>query len=358
MSVVLSICGDPGGAAAVAPVISMLSDRLEVHALCYRQARDVFQRYQIPMSELIENSEAVSRSVKSCSPDFLLLGTSVNGGDWELDALMAATGVPSLSVLDFWSNYTARFTHRSGVVCLPDRIAVMDEQARQEMAAEGFPVDRLIVTGQPAFDELAKKKAFCCNASLAQLNCDQTLSAREIRVAFVSQPILARCEKRECSKHTVLPELVDALEKISRSTKNRISLVIRPHPREYDDDFAWVQSEQISVSIDRCADPRVLLVECDLVAGMESALLLEACALGCVVASIQLNSGPHDCLPTNRMGLSLRISREKDLEPMIHSLLFDHLHRKNLLRKCCGWKLEEDATKNIVDLILGTLKTR
>ena len=61
-------------------------------------------------------------------------------------------GIPTLSIVDFWSNYTERFD------TLPDKIAIIDEQMRQEMLAEGFPDDKLVITGQPAFDCLAEKR--------------------------------------------------------------------------------------------------------------------------------------------------------------------------------------------------------
>ena len=356
MSGILSICGDPGGAAAVAPVVRMLRERTEVHAFCYRQARDVFERQKLPFLDLIENYEAISQIVKIYAPDFLLLGTSVNGGDWELDALKATAGVSSLAVLDFWSNYSARFTHRSGRMIFPDHIAVMDEQARQEMIAEGFPAGRLIVTGQPAFDRLAKTQSSFSKSYDKPFPMSEMISTRQYRVVFISQPIIPGCEGRMFSKENVLPELVCALESINRNTGNDISLIIRPHPREKDDDFSWVKSRQIALCVERGGDPWEHVAACDLVVGMDSVLLLEACALGCVVASIQLDGGEQDCLPTNRMGLSTRITDRRKLESTIHKLLFNSSHRMEIKNRCSEWRLNSDATNRVVDLIMLTLK--
>jgi hypothetical protein len=53
--------------------------------------------------------------------------------------------VPSVTVLDFWMNYAPRFADADGELsCMPDRIAVMDEQARSEMRAAGFESARIV----------------------------------------------------------------------------------------------------------------------------------------------------------------------------------------------------------------------
>ena len=81
----------------------------------------------------------------------LLTGTSYNSVDLEKKFIASARerGVPSLAVLDFWSNFALRFSRGDGgLENIPDRIAVMDEWAREEMIAAGFDATRLVVTAR------------------------------------------------------------------------------------------------------------------------------------------------------------------------------------------------------------------
>ena len=355
MQTIYSICGDPGGAAALAPVIAALRPYVRTQSFCYRQARDVFKRRGLEYSDLIESDVAVRTSILDCDPSFILLGTSVNGGNWELAALESGLSLPSLAILDFWSNYSARFALPSGTLVMPDNIAVMDEHARQEMVSEGFPPNRLIVTGQPAFDDLGSDpRRLALLASVGSLQAEIS-SSELLRVVFVSQPVILGVSARSFSKSNVLPQLVEKLEVISVSSNRNVELVIRPHPREADDDFSWVCSSRIAIKVDRSGDARDAVAQSSVVVGMDSALLLEACALGCIVLSIQLGAGAEDALPTNRMGLSQRITSIEEVECGLRQALFDASYRRIFRERCAAWSLDASATSNIVTHILNTL---
>ena len=151
---VLALAGDAGGARALSPVMKRLAAQpgvtLQVQA--YAAAVEIWRREGWPVTPVDVSA------VLAC--DRLLLGTSWQPEQWELEAITAArkAGVRSVSVLDSWVNYRVRFLDRHGEFVLPDAIAVMDESARAEMVGEGFPSDRVVVTGHPGFDELEK---FC-----------------------------------------------------------------------------------------------------------------------------------------------------------------------------------------------------
>lgn len=97
----------------------------------------------------------------------MLAGTSIKDDKhpeanvWEKQVFAAANTlkVPTIAVLDHWTNYWQRFsnTETGEKLCyLPTRIAIMDELARKAMIAEGFPSQQLVITGNPYHDSIAK----------------------------------------------------------------------------------------------------------------------------------------------------------------------------------------------------------
>src|SRR5439155_26814133 len=99
--------------------------------------------------------------------------------------------IPSIAVLDSWVNYAQRFPVR------PDCIAVMDEHAKADLIAEGFDARALVVTGQPATDDLcAFSRAFDDDQRRQWRN---RLGAERdgLLVLFVSQPFLAMYGARD-----------------------------------------------------------------------------------------------------------------------------------------------------------------
>src|SRR5207248_11353111 len=67
--------------------------------------------------------------------------------------------VPSVYVLDFWSNYWQRFSDSGkDLKFLPEKICVMDNAAEEAMIAEGIPPDRIAVTGNPHFEDFRSEE--------------------------------------------------------------------------------------------------------------------------------------------------------------------------------------------------------
>jgi len=339
--VVYSICGDPGGAAAVAPVLSHLSTdvAVRVHSFGYRQAITQLPARQVavtPVSEALDVA-ACTGMLADSSANLLLTGTSMNGVDLEKKFIAAARelGLPSIAVLDFWSNYRSRFSESAGELdCLPDRIAIMDEQARSEMVADGFPADRLVITGQPAFDRLAAFRESTTDESRRAARRAAGVSDDETLVVFVSQPIAEICALRpeltellgfdEC---TVLAELVAALERLSVSHGGSIHLLIRPHPRETTGKFGNFRGAGVKVTVSTDGELPALMDSADLVVGMNSVALVEACYLGVPALSYQPGLRQPDSLPTNRAGLSRAVFAADELPAALAELLFDEAHR-------------------------------
>lgn len=368
---IVAVAGDPGGAAALGPVLAELAGRAEVRvqALAYRQARSVWKRQGLAYQELPESLTPAAADKLLAHPQaaLLLTGTSVNGVDLEKKFFAAARQrqVPSLAVLDFWSNYRRRFADGNGPLPpVPDRIAVMDQRARDEMIAAGFEAARLCVTGQPAFDALPACRANFTSARRAALRRRWGASGEDAVVLFASQPLaslygstpdnpryLGYCE------HSVLEALIRALERIAPRCGRAILLVIRPHPREKRADLERHCSSSIRVRVEDAGEAREAALAADLVAGMTTVLLLEAALMGCAAVSLQPGLRGADQLACEQGGLIVPVYRNELIEPVLQGLLCNETLRRQSSQRAAQ-ALQPGAAGRVVQLVLEMLQTR
>ncbi len=107
-----------------------------------------------------------------------------------------------------------------------------------------------------------------------------------------------------------------------------VALVVKRHPRELNgpaDDFESKSQPHLPVFVLPPYEPtpREAVLGADLVIGMNSILLLEACLLGKRTISYQPNLKIVDPLPSNARGWSRSIYKIEDLMPALESELFD-----------------------------------
>lgn len=367
---VLAVAGDPGGAAALAPVLLRLQKdpRVRLAARPYRQAHDVWRQRGLECKALDEASSTrqIFELLEELQPALLLCGTSVNGVDLERSFIDAARscGIPSLGLLDFWSNYAVRFSdHRGKLTCLPDIVAVMDSQAREQMIAEGFPPARLCVTGQPAFDCLVARRREFTPARYEVLRASLGAHADDYLVVFVSQPLAAMygpgssCAHNHpgYDEHDVLKLVVSALETISEETSVKIVLAVRPHPRERAEDVFSLDSPGIQIRLAREEQAHELVLSADLVAGMTSALLVEACYLGAVTLSLQPGLRTSDVLPTNALGVSRAVYRSEEALPAIREMMLKPEAREAMRQRLASFQSDGRATARVLDRVFELL---
>lgn len=357
---VVAVAGDPGGADAVGPVLAALrAAGRPVTALAYAQAGPVWARRGVPSEPLPPTPDAAALLAGAGA---LLTATSCNGLDLEKPFRAAARrlGVPSVAVLDAWSNYVARFAGPDGRLDhLPDRVAVMDAQARDEMIAAGFDPGRVTVTGQPAFDDLAARRAAFDPARRAAARGRLGVGPDERLVLFASQPLAALCGSDPShpdywgyTEQTVLALLTAALDRIVRRRRTTLTLVVRPHPREDAGTLRGLTAGAARVVVDGGGGdgPEVALTA-DLVTGITSVLLVHACLLGCVVLSLQPGLRRGDVLPTNRAGRSRAAYRPDEIEPAVEALLFDPTARVDLANRARAAAPPGDAAGRVIRLL-------
>ena len=267
---VLFSAQDPGGRNAIAPVIEAL------------------------------RTQGAEVSENIASPDVFVFGTSAAGDSADKRIMGTIGNVPSVAVLDFWGNYWQRFSTpgKKDFAYLPTRICVMDDVAKEEMAAEGFPADRLVVTGNPHFDHFADG-----------ITSDEE---EDTRILFISQPLravgaLPGYTPSAYDEYAVLRDLIKILARLPE----RFFLSLRLHPKEPTDKF----TEYLGPRVRRAPEATLeeALSHAGLIMGMCSPVLMQAAAAGKKVLSYEPDLAGEDPLVSNRVGVTVRIENEEAL---------------------------------------------
>ena len=359
------VSGDAGGTRAIVPVVKTLrlKKRVRIKILAYAQAGNIWQEHNLPFEELSKRTSGFEARhwLGQSGAALVLAGTSTNELEWEKLFIAEANdlGVPSLAVLDFWTNYIARFSGTDGhTQFLPDRIAIMDEWARDEMILVGFDPSRLVITGQPAFDNLSALRTKFSLAQRQAVRIGLGVAPEEKLVLFASQPFSQLYgadptgpDYLGYDELSVLQALVETLDYLAEHHAQRIVLNIRPHPRESDEALKAIKGRIVRVLVSNQAETHAHVMAADLVTGMNSILLMEACYLGCLVVSLQPELREADVLPTNRWRMSQAIYHYSAFIPIIEELLFNPATQQTLHKRLSHLFVDGLATQRVANLV-------
>lgn len=351
------VCGDPGGAAAVAPVAALLQQEAKVRlqVTAFGQATDAFSDRGVSVERLLRVPSVEEAAARLAAEDarVLLTGTSLSAHEPEKPYIAAARkrGLPSIAVLDFWANYRERFSDATGDLrFLPDVIAVMDELAQNEMISAGIPAERILVTGAPHFDDLRDTARSFTQAERTAIRAGIGAGPQDLVVLFASAPVAAHYgERLGYTERTVAALLAGALDRLAKERRERIVLALRPHPREIVPPMPMTSVCRMAIAVGRSG--RSWALTSDLVVGMFSALLVESCYLGRLALSLQPGLRVPDMLPTNRTGLSIAIYDEAHVDRMLRRALFDQEFRKERLARLAELAPPSDATRRVAELV-------
>jgi hypothetical protein len=174
----------------------------------------------------------------------------------------------------------------------------MDDIAKEEMLAEGFPVERLVVTGNPHFDHFAD---------------DITHETEEDeRILFISQPLraigaLPGYTSVAYDEYAVLEDLIEMLAHLPE----RFFLSLRLHPKEPADKYAEYLGPRVRRATEATLEEALSCA--GLVVGMSSPVLMQAATAGKKVLSYEPGLAGEDPLVSNRVGVTTRIESQTAL---------------------------------------------
>lgn len=338
MKSILAVAHDPGGAAALRPVLAALYARRDRCLVILAQSHAVFTfadagltvtdcgRESLTFDDLCE--WAVSQLLHH-APDLLITGTS-GKASFERAFIRASrsTGTQCLTVLDSWTNYTRRFLEPGEskllAAMLPDIIAVVDDFAVAEMQSEGFPAEIIRITGQPALDELLRWSCLPeARKSRQVVRQRYQLAPETPLVVFVSQPIDEMYPPGSTTYrgYTEFDVLADILHVLSLLSPQPLFLV-KTHPRAEPAKFTHLLAQSaFPATLAEGIATEALVQAANLVIGMTSIVLMQSVLLGKNVLSYQPNLIGQDALVISRMGLIETVKDRAGLATAVRAIL-------------------------------------
>jgi len=344
---------DIAGAYAVAPVALALAQRHPLYVLAEDLAVEGFRQRGLTPHPLEGDLESF---LASQHPRLILTGTSLQYGLEKAILLWAKQhGVPSLSVLDSWTNYPARFHNlETGEkwVYLPYRLAVFDHKAEAELISLGAPQERLVVTGNPQFAQFRSQGRTLAHRQEAKQKLG--LPAQDYLALFVSEPEpdnwYATYGEYVPTGEEIRKTLSLCIEAFLEAADPYIHLWIKLHPLEKPNlvesvlaDFQYPARVRYIQGLDNAP----LLAATDLVLGLNSNMLFETALLGLPSYSILLDEYAR----SGRTSIAERLSNiHKCTGPQQIQILLQQMRLGQLDKQAAVKPYFPDATERILAL--------
>lgn len=279
MKKILLAFDDPGGGLAVSSLIDELkkikSLELTVYSgkLSEKFLKDIpFRKLKSDLNEF--ESETI---VNEIMPDLIVTATGGGRAEQELRNTAFRKNIKSIVILDFWKDYKRRWKYASyNIDEVKDIVCVMDELTKTEMAADGFPKDKIIVTGHTYLDKIFNSK----ETKGSRKPENENLKANEINILFLSQP-LNIIGITDYKVHP-LEIFVEAVTDLYEFNEKKMLMKIKPHPMEKDlDELKFISEKyttgKFSISLSKeDTDVNDLIEEADLVVGYNTIAMFEA----------------------------------------------------------------------------------
>ncbi|WP_371362962.1 hypothetical protein [Sporomusa rhizae] len=297
MKKIILLAHDPGGYDVVFPVAQKLQrDGNAVDFYTIGPAAKLNPMYSVAKAELLRLIRNLLSNGEICG---LVTGTS-GGSSLELQAIAACrqAGIPTVAIIDYWSNYRSRFVCPTGEVIYPDYCIVMDGLAKDEAIRDGIPKTIISVLGHPGLDKYTACQTMmrCC-------------SNEWNKVLFLSQPLSAFYG--ENLGYTEQQALSDCIKVVTK--RNNCSLHIKFHPK----DAECFQQRYAKIAVS--GNLIDILSDYDLVIGMSTMGLLHAVLMGIPAISYQPNLRQQDLCITNKLGLTKLSTSPQELEMLMNS---------------------------------------
>jgi hypothetical protein len=290
---IIAVSHDIGGAQALYPVIGKLKSRRDtrVNVVAGRFAQKLFARLHAEIARTDWSEQHIDQYLETARPDLLVSSTSWKSSlEQGFRNRAHLLGIPSLVVIDFWSNYRLRWQHSAyRFEDSEDHVCVMDELTADAMRKAGYPTGKLYVTGQPHLER-------CFQRKVRQKTGIGTSQRTDVLFLTISLTALGLKDEPTAPIRVVC----QALEQWYAATNKPILLTIRQHPHENPDpDFLnrirAFAPKGISVRLaDRTKPIAGQIERSDMILGYITMALFEARCLGKQVIAIKVADYPPE----------------------------------------------------------------
>lgn len=361
---VLSFSREAGGAAAIAPVCQeLIRQGWPLLLLAKGPAVKGFADRGLNCIEIGDFDPAIiedlCRQHLGGLPQLLFTSaTSLPGLDMTERLLWlwaAKSGIPSAALIDQWQNYAIRFSGIEAserLAYLPDRIMVMDDYARFEAEADGLPAERLVITGQPAFDAIIHEhQALLAEPGLRQAH---GLSESATIVTFAAESLHKDFgDSLGYDEQSSLAFIGDALNAIA-PTLGEVVLAVKLHPQNDAGEFDWAESRWPNLTVRlfaRDITPRRMIAVSDYMTGMSSIMLVEAILAGIPTLSVELNAKREPQCIASRAGAIPPLSKPDEAREVLEKLLTEPQYRTEYLARQNLWGINGDAVGRCLTIL-------
>jgi len=287
---ILFCAQDIAGGEAILPLIEYAEEK---KLLIGGKSKSLFKDY-IDAYIDADNDSRIYEKVEEFSPEVIVTGTSLAMSiEKKMIEFGRKKGIPSLSIVDHWANYSQRFENKK---YLPDRICVIDELMKKEMIIKGFDEEIIRITGNPHFDN------FNINSNNGKKH-----------VLFISQAFTELGGINPgYDELVVIKDLIDIF--------HGYKLVVRPHPRGNVKKFNFVRGDAI---IDTKSSIKDLISESEIIIGMSSNVLFQAFLNRKKVISYQPGLIGEDQCILAKLNLKQTITTKENLNKSISNINVD-----------------------------------
>ncbi len=343
---ILFCAQDPGGANSIIPLIRHFRTRENCKVWGARFASALLARQKIAHLNCTDLTVVqLQKHLKRLAPSVIIMGTS-SGKSLEktVTGIARRLGIPTISLIDYWSNYSARFSApQQPLGYLTDFVCVIDKAMKRGCEKEGIPGKRLYVTGSPYLDE--------CLGKIKN-------SREKKQLVFISQPFSkAKPPVFPFTEFSVLKDILDYKHIASFN-----QLIIKNHPKETARHYRSFLAKRtpLPLKVEISAEPDVYKVvsASQVIIGMNSIVLLEAALAGKTVFSYEPGwSQKRDPLPSNKFGLSQVAYHKTKLYYLFDRYLANRTRAEPLSRKKLRLQVQY-AGNDSVDKISKFLYTK
>jgi len=335
----------------------------------------IFDNFQITYQTLAQygfveaSPESISELLKQEKPDLVLVGTSSQQSEkskfvieQSVNISAKKLGIKSLAVLDFWMGYVRRFSDvftGERFKYLPDKIAIMDETAREEMLKEGFDDNLLVITGNPYFDDLPQKAADFSETDKATIRQKIGLAA-DFLMFFASSSF--KNNQKVCGYWDlkIIKIIAETMDSLPTDKKQKTGLVLRLHPRTPEADRNEIEEylkkfPENRIKIVKDISSQELILASDLALTPDSTVAVESVYLGKPCLSLQPGLKIKDELIVSRKGIIPAGYSENDCRNLLAKAIQDKEFLRGILEKEATFRTDGQATKRVINLVYEML---
>lgn len=274
---ILFVFADPGGAK---PCLALMEE-------CGADVLSISDRFAPFYGDFNANVQIASGSASAFlelnQPDLVFTGTSYTS-DLEQQYISAAMdlGILCYSFVDHWTSISKRFIDKQGKMTLPDYVWVIDQRAKEMAISENIPADRLVVSGNPYHQWLAKWRPKLSKQDyFKMLGITNDLADQRILV-YAPDPLsnVNGIDLYGFDELTATEMLVEELFANEQAVRNWVVLV-KPHPNQNLDKLKRILDKHpgiLLLNLEVSANDAIYYS--DVVVGFFSSFLLEAGIIG------------------------------------------------------------------------------